>query len=409
MKIGETFQEARDWSGNMVLGTLVIGLYIFFVLSVFTGFASYIIRTDWEARLNGSESAAEIVELDALFFIVSRERELKSEIELLRPDLQIVDEQIDAAKQRLFEIEARRKEVTVVVEQAAREILLFLRGIEVHLSPESAAALRAESDLGLIERAERIVSAYPDAEFRPDVTEDRLAEINDRFIAVSARFGERNGELARLALERSEAEDDRDRRLGARSWPQRKLEGAETELRQLQERIPLQSLLRAQEAELAKLFLGIPRYLVSYPTIFLTLFATIAAGGLGAVVSFSRSFFSATATATAARLFVSVGEGIAAAIAVFLFSGAGMLVLTQGGGAASQIELSPYTVAFVAFVSGFMAEDAFSSIQAAGRRIFSANGDGRNGKAAEKVSGANGGPGESGSTTGPGPPPDPQR
>ena len=67
---------------------------------------------------------------------------------------------------------------------------------------------------------------------------------------------------------------------------------------------------------------------------------------------------------------VNVGEGIAAAIAIFLFSGAGMLALTQGSGSQSAVELSPYTVAFVAFLSGFMAEDAFGAIQAAGKRIF---------------------------------------
>ena len=75
---------------------------------------------------------------------------------------------------------------------------------------------------------------------------------------------------------------------------------------------------------------------------------------------------------------MNVGEGIAAAIAIFLFSGAGMLALTQGGGATSDVELSPYTVAFVAFLSGFMAEDAFASIQQAGKNIFK-TGDDQNG------------------------------
>ena len=99
---------------------------------------------------------------------------------------------------------------------------------------------------------------------------------------------------------------------------------------------------------------------------------TIAAGGLGTVVAFSRRFYSANNSdaLTLSRLFVNVGEGIAAAIAIFLFSGAGMLALTQGGGTSNDVELSPYTVAFIAFLSGFMAEDAFASIQSAGKRIF---------------------------------------
>ena len=110
--------------------------------------------------------------------------------------------------------------------------------------------------------------------------------------------------------------------------------------------------------------------LVSFPTIFLTLIVTIAAGGLGTMVAFSRRYYSHTDEPNVSRLMVNVGEGIAAAIAIFLFSGAGMLALTQGSGSQSAVELSPYTVAFVAFLSGFMAEDAFGAIQAAGKRIF---------------------------------------
>ena len=141
-------------------------------------------------------------------------------------------------------------------------------------------------------------------------------------------------------------------------------------------------------ARLAALSLNFPSFpdilmrFVSFPTIFLTLIVTIAAGGLGTVVAFSRRYYSAKNAheLTLSRLFVNVGEGIAAAIAIFLFSGAGMLALTQGSGPANDVELSPYTVAFIAFLSGFMAEDAVASIQSAGKRIFKpdpapANGD----------------------------------
>ncbi|WP_412776928.1 hypothetical protein [Thalassospira lucentensis] len=66
-----------------------------------------------------------------------------------------------------------------------------------------------------------------------------------------------------------------------------------------------------------------------------------------------------------------IGKGIAAAIAIFLFSEAGMLMLTQGGpNVSGQVDISPYLVTFMAFVSGFMAEDAFNRIQDAGRKLF---------------------------------------
>jgi len=51
-------------------------------------------------------------------------------------------------------------------------------------------------------------------------------------------------------------------------------------------------------------------------------------------------------------------------------------MLTPGSaGAAGHVELSPYMVAFIAFVSGFMAEDAFYRIQMAGKNLFQFKGE----------------------------------
>lgn len=158
-------------------------------------------------------------------------------------------------------------------------------------------------------------------------------------------------------------------------------------------------------------------YLIQLPTIMLTLLVTIAAGGLGAVVAFTRDNFaartqpiakasreghanedadldviapaairdgrqtSANGWAAVARLLVLTGEGIAAAMAIFLFTEAGMLMLTQGGpDGTGQVDISPYLVTFMAFVSGFMAEDAFARIQFAGKKIFRVTADENGGK-----------------------------
>lgn len=161
---------------------------------------------------------------------------------------------------------------------------------------------------------------------------------------------------------------------------------------------------------------GFLSILVQLPTIMLTLLVTVAAGGLGAVVAFTRQNFGRSSKETppntdpgapqpssdqpisdppdpaayvphrpfdtapddtahglmaSARLLMMTGEGIAAAIAIFLFSEAGMLMLTQGGpNGSGQVDISPYLVTFMAFVSGFMAKDAFSKIQDAGHKIF---------------------------------------
>ncbi|KXJ55038.1 MAG: hypothetical protein AXW12_11300 [Thalassospira sp. Nap_22] len=161
-------------------------------------------------------------------------------------------------------------------------------------------------------------------------------------------------------------------------------------------------------------------YLIQLPTIMLTLLVTVAAGGLGSVVAFTRQNFGHTAAekpladgsikddqvadvdmpdgsaadlpntahdhtlpqlqgwaqlgkslSPAARLLVMTGEGIAAAMAIFLCTEAGVLMVSQGGPDGSgQIDISPFLVTFMAFVSGFMAEDAFNRIQLAGKKLF---------------------------------------
>ncbi|WP_417845842.1 hypothetical protein [Thalassospira povalilytica] len=75
--------------------------------------------------------------------------------------------------------------------------------------------------------------------------------------------------------------------------------------------------------------------------------------------------------ASDARLLVPTGEEIATAIAIFLFTEAWVTMLTQGGpDVTGQVDISSYLLTFMAFVSGFMAEDAFARIQLAGQKLF---------------------------------------
>lgn len=46
------------------------------------------------------------------------------------------------------------------------------------------------------------------------------------------------------------------------------------------------------------------------------------------------------------------------------------MVSQCGPDGAGQIDISPFLVTFMAFVSGFMAEDAFARIQFAGQKLF---------------------------------------
>jgi len=61
---------------------------------------------------------------------------------------------------------------------------------------------------------------------------------------------------------------------------------------------------------------------------------------------------------------------------IFLCAEAGMLMVSQGGPDGSgQIDISPFLVTFMAFVSGFMTEDAFARIQFAAQKLFRVNND----------------------------------
>ena len=51
-----------------------------------------------------------------------------------------------------------------------------------------------------------------------------------------------------------------------------------------------------------------------------------------------------------------------------------MLMRAQGGpDGRGQVDISPYLVTFMAYISGFMAEDACNRIQDAGRKLFRAD------------------------------------
>jgi hypothetical protein len=80
---------------------------------------------------------------------------------------------------------------------------------------------------------------------------------------------------------------------------------------------------------------------------------------------------------TLTELFRRSTLGIAAATGIFLLAGSGLLILTAQSSKSftpTSIELSPYFVAFLAFISGFMADDAFAKLTETGRNFFRRSG-----------------------------------
>ena len=258
-----------DRASSVSLGTVVILLYTFFVMAVFSGFATYIYRAEWHTALALDPDGPQ--DLDNLIFAIKQEDGLRAEIAVLEGQLS----------------EAIQIEPARAASDGEAQVALQ--------NPKSYNQIRQEYASKAMQ-----VEELPFTSDERSTGRARLAALSTNIWVIGDTF----------------------------------------------------------------------RRLVSFPTIFLTLIVTIAAGGLGTIVAFSRRYYDGGDTVSMGRLFVNVGEGIAAAVAIFLFSGAGMLALTNGAGPAGAVELSPYTVAFIAFLSGFMAEDAFASIQAAGKRIF---------------------------------------
>lgn len=365
------FERSRDF----VLGVVVIALYVFFVSAVFAGFATYIYRTEWSSAL--ADGTQDIRDLDSLIFVVKREELLEGTILTEQQNLRGARGKLRVAESRLESLDDLQGRTNDERQkQAFHAIASFRTHIDV-VGPQDRGRLLAVLDDNSVEitrRAEEGLTLFSSFQLQPDIGEDRKADIlrgvdqiREGFALLTEREEKLQDERAGLELDARTARDDIARH--------------ESQIARHNERLAALrgavALGSADRARLDALSTDLPiigdmfRRLVSFPTIFLTLIVTIAAGGLGTVVSFSRRYYAGGDRPSMARLFVNVGEGIAAAIAIFLFSGAGMLALTQGAGNGSNVELSPYTVAFVAFLSGFMAEDAFASIQAAGRRLFS--------------------------------------
>jgi hypothetical protein len=125
--------------------------------------------------------------------------------------------------------------------------------------------------------------------------------------------------------------------------------------------------------------------ILQWPTIISTMIVTLGMGWLGGIVSYMGTAVTQGRSYTFTELFRRSLLGITASLGIFLFAGSGLLVLTAQTGkpmGSSSIELSPYFVAFLAFISGLLADDAFARLTEAGKAIFkSGSGRGRSGQA----------------------------
>ena len=381
-------QRIGEQASSLSLGVTVIVLYAIFVSLVTFGFGSYIYRTGWQLEANAGATAdaeaGQVVDIDNMLFILKREQNLEQERVRLAAEIALLREEVSgfnsSVNQSFAAIARARDETSLQASLTLEDMTEFQYELPGDARARYESVLvssELDADPKIRALLDIVSVGFAESEIDAD-TKDRFslfrARIVTEFDALMTDFKEANAVSHDLQAKRTEVEGEIQELQAARAAHAEVIAG-------LKEKLPAASIARAR---LSALTIDLPfvsnvlMQLVSFPTIFLTLIVTIAAGGLGTVVAFSRRYYSEHSEddLSLSRLFVNVGEGIAAAIAIFLFSGAGMLALTQGGGAAdNSVELSPYTVAFIAFLSGFMAEDAFASIQSSGKRIFNAEDD----------------------------------
>lgn len=392
---------ANETAGTKVstlsLGVTVVLLYVIFVLLVTFGFGSYIYRTTWLTEppvVLVDEDAGEIApdtDIDNNIFLLRREEILLEE--RLRLVTSVRDQNaIISANQPEVSVsygpiaraeEAIRVHANLVIADLSEFSFLLTDGYRTAydriLNGDDREETTDEKPITPQTQLIELMNFIEPALDKSGADAQTLLDLEN--VLAPARLGleERLEALTAANLESHRVQEPTKAAKRRILALEKEIENNEASITALREALPLDSVMRARLSSLSLNIWFAPNILlrlVSFPTIFLTLIVTIAAGALGTVVAFSRRYYSGQDEGlNLSRLFVNVGEGIAAAIAIFLFSGAGMLALTQGGGGMNNVELSPYTVAFIAFLSGFMAEDAFAAIQMAGKRIFNTEED----------------------------------
>ncbi len=337
--------RAARWRAPISLvGIVLVFLYLVCVLSVVVGFSAYVMRTDWSTAI--SVEGDGVQDLDYLIYLVRQDASLTAKVDALQAQIAEADANLDAAAARIEVLRSHLAESNIDLIEAASE------ASETDLLLEPVAPIGSNTQIPA-----------------KLTTPTQFANMDD--VGLSPEEQKLSLEITRIKDDLANAELDRER------WRESRLHfltlrnAEQAALDTLQETLPVQSVHRGRWNSLHETGWSNPMgALVPLPTILLTLIATIAAGALGSLVGYSRSAFQADERLSCSNLLINVGEGIAAAIGVFLFAGAGMLVLSQGGGPGGRLELSPFTVAFLAFLSGFMAESAFTKITSFGRDLF---------------------------------------
>lgn len=358
---------------NTGIAATVASGFLFFLVVLLFGFSAYITRTTADSQTEDGPN------LDRLIHSIEELNRLERAIAASQEDLALM---IQSRTLVESEIETAKRGISILNASSSGAIGSHLADLLLLVTPDSDSALKRTmlDALSKDQDAAADDSPMPFLQSRRFVTNiqtypfqnaDSKAKADTIVAQISQTLKDYTTDHGTLRHDISQKTVERDR-----YSLQIELEtGALTNLKE-QWVNTRAGIPDGGEALFASLDLlgGVLLIFIKMPTIILTLIVTIAAGGLASLVSFARKFLHNGNNVGVSRLLSNVAEGIAASIGIFLFAGTGMLMLTQGSGdAATRVELSPYMVAFMAFLSGFMAESAFKKIEDTGKRLFNSD------------------------------------
>ena len=363
------------------IAIVLVLLYFVCVYLVLVSFSAYVIRNDWDTAL--AISSSEISGFDELVFLIERDDELNALISR-------IDEEIEAAEAVVAEKQSAMRaanlarwnlelKVTNTIAQTVGLIEEVLRiapdGISLRISRFNSQE-EGENDLSrLLSSAEAklmvLRGGFERKEINldiPDGTNSPLAAETEVYLQNISELKELQSSLY-LDSEKADIESDRVEKRLKDLVDERSL--SEGVLGSLREKLPVYSEHRARLRAIE----GTNRYL-SLGRLVKCLAHSVDPdrdhGGWCAwtPVAYSRTTFLEDERPPISKLLITIGQGVAAAIGVFLFAGAGLLAISQRG-SGEDLDLSPYMVAFLAFVSGLMLDSAFGRIAMYGRSLFS--------------------------------------
>jgi hypothetical protein len=382
--MGEHLGRVGRASTSLVLFVTTVFLFACSLTTVFYGFVAY------SSRVN---LASEFQNIDFVFMTLGQLEKDEADIAKDRAELIAAVNKADKDKIELQVTAFTSSEFSNFFATYSDLVNLFEKNRSILNGNYAGKIYRVDFEKPDLEQVSALLSPEYVSDASGDATTSFTNELNVKIkairpliIAYIVKYGASLDQMNVVAKGAREAMEAKIKEIGRR-YPhliyedEKKTYGiTEKSTLDLSQVDKQRAIIRSYDQGLAGL-----RIILRWPTIVLTLLVTLAAGLLGGTVSFlgpvlrSQHPDGGIDRSEFVELVRRCMLGITAALGIFLFAGSGLLVLTAQSGKAltsNSLELSPYFVAFLAFISGFLADDTFRRLTEAGRAILQARGAG---------------------------------